>query len=501
MGLGLLDFLNGTNAGATPWPVALSAPYSALYPSPLLPPVQTATGQAPDAAAAAAYGSMGVDPSSLALPTPPVDPFPKQPEQPKAPDLGTFGKGAVPFGFAGPGSLSAAPSVVGPAAPAAAPPVAAPAVANAPAAAPTDASSVNRPSAIEPDSIVKVGNYNMPMFGKAPDNEPAATPAAAPAAAAPASAPFSLGGAGDRLGMSTRGFIGNLHNGPIAALAGGLGSLITGKESDPSAIAREKVNATTQALIKKGAAPDEAAAAVNNPTLMSALIQQYYGKDKWNVVKTGKDADGNEIYMQQNQVDGTLRPLPAGAGAPASSAPATVTGPDGKAIPIPPGVDRKAFVKKISEANADAATGKKTEAQAKASSFAARMQQAEGDLSKLQNEGLSGVQAVTSSIPVVGNYLQSTDHQKFETAKSAFITAMLRQESGAAVNKSEFTRYEKELFPQPGDAPEVVQQKAALRAAAIEQMKGAAGPGYQPPDAKGPAASGKTSNGIPWSVQ
>jgi hypothetical protein len=300
--------------------------------------------------------------------------------------------------------------------------------------------------------------------------------------------------------MATRGFAGNLHNGPLGALIGGIGSLVTGRETDPSAISRQKENANAQALISKGASPEEAAAAANNPALMSALIQQYYGKDKWNVVQVGEDENGRKTYMQQNQVDGTLRPIKGGPAA-SSGAPATITGPDGKPIVIPPGVDRKEFVKRVTEASADAATGKKTEAQAKASSFAARMQQAEQDVSKLQNEGLSGVQSATSSIPLVGNYLQSTDHQRFETAKSAFITALLRQESGAAVNKSEFSRYEKEMFPQPGDAPEVVKQKAALRSAAIEQMKGAAGPGYQSPAAAKPSGSvnvgGKSIN---WSV-
>lgn len=502
---GLLDYLLGNNGAASPW--------SALYPSALLAPDSSAAN-------AAAYGSMGVDPTTL----PQVDPFgdpskssvanPTAPAAPAAPAPATgFGAGATPFGFAGPGSMTginpanfSAP--MGPPASASAP-----AVAAAPAQPPTEASSVNRSSA--PDDYIPVGGYQMPAFrnrGAPMDAQASATEEgdqpppqqrlvvnAAPVR--PDAAPFSLGGAGDRLGMSTRGFLGNLHNGSIAAIAGGIGSLLTGKESDPSAIARQKVNASAQALISKGASPAEAAAAVDNPALMTALINQYYGKDKWTVVKTGKDADGNEVYMQQNQMDGTLRPLPGSAAPAAGGAASTVTGPDGKPIAVPPGVDRKTFIKRVSETAADAATGKKTEAQAKASSFAARMQQAEQDLSKLQNEGLSGVQAVTSSVPVVGNYLQTTDHQKFETAKSAFITAMLRQESGAAVNKSEFSRYEKELFPQPGDAPEVVKQKAQLRAAAIEQMKGAAGPGYQPPAATAAGSRGKTSSGISWSVQ
>ncbi|SEN66700.1 hypothetical protein [Bradyrhizobium sp. OK095] len=502
--VGLLDMLMGNNGAASPW--------GALYPSPLQGEADQAQ-QARDAAAAVLAGRFRGASHAPAAPD-------------QAPD--TFGASAVPFGFAGPGSMNvnpadiAAPAPIPPAAPPAATP--APTVASAPAQAPTDASSVNRSSA--PDDFIPVGDYQMPAFrsrGVAPDTQaaapsaPALAPApsapapsapapAAPATAAPVSAPFSLGGVGDRLGQSARGFIGNLHNGPIAAIAGGLGSLITGQESDPSAIARQKVNASAQALVSKGASPAEAAAAVNNPALMSALINQYYGKDKWAVVQTGEDADGRKIFMQQNQVDGTLRALPAGSTVPASGGDNTVTGPDGKPIQVPPGVDRKTFIKRVSETSADAATGKKTEAQAKASSFAARMQQAEQDLSKLQNEGLSGTQSITSSIPVVGNYLQSTDHQKFETAKSAFITALLRQESGAAISKSEFGRYEKELFPQPGDAPAVVQQKAALRSAAIDQMKGAAGPGYQPPAAPAAATakpSGSVNVGgqaIKWSV-
>lgn len=484
--MGLLDFLMGNNAAVSPW--------GALYPS--SPVAQGSTDDFLNALRSA--GETGQAPGQT---SPFGDPSKPSVAMPGAPATG-FGAGATPFSFAGPGSMSGVnPSQF--AASAGQQPSPAAPVAQAPAQAPTDTSSINRPSpaALEPDSVVPVGNYQMPMFGEAPGSEPAAKPAAAPATAAPAAAPFSLGGVGDRLGMATRGFIGNLQNGPIGALAGGIGSLITGQETDPTSITRQRGNASAQALVAKGASPSEAAAAVNNPALMTALIQQFYGKDKWSVVKTGKDADGNEIYMQQNQVDGTLRPLPAGATPTIGGAGSTVTGPDGKPIQVPAGVDRKTFIKRVSETAADAATGKKTEAQAKASSFAARMQQAEQELSKLQNEGLSGTQAITSSIPVVGNYLQSTDHQKFETAKSAFITALLRQESGAAINKNEFSRYEKELFPQPGDAPQVVQQKAQLRAAAIEQMKGAAGPGYQPPAAPRAAASGKTSSGISWSVQ
>ncbi|MBR1206618.1 MULTISPECIES: hypothetical protein [unclassified Bradyrhizobium] len=409
----------------------------------------------------------------------------------------------MPFSFAGPGS-----NVVNPSQIVAPPPAAAPVA----AATPTDASSRNR----APDDYIPVGNYQMPAFrGGAPapaaaeDDEeaaPAAPAARAPVTGAPASAPFSLAGAGggfsDRLMKATRGFLGNLSSGPIGALAGGAGALITGQETDPSAIAQGKLNATGQALLAKGASVPEVRAALGNPAVMKALIDQYYGKDKWSVVKVGKDADGNETFMQQNQVDGTLRPLPAGTAPVASSPPGTVTGPDGKAVAIPPGVDRKTFIKRVSESAADAATGKQTEAQAKSAAFAARMEKAQAELDKLQNEGLSATQAISSSVPFVGNYLQSANHQQYETAKSAFISAKLRAESGAAISPSEYTREEKELFPQPGDTPARVQQKQQLRAAALAEMKRSAGPGYaaRPASAKPAGSINVGGQAINWSV-
>ncbi|WP_160321751.1 hypothetical protein [Bradyrhizobium pachyrhizi] len=349
-----------------------------------------------------------------------------------------------------------------------------------------------------------------PAPAAAEDDESApAAPARAPvsvASAAPASAPFSLagagGGAGDRLMKATRGFLGNLSSGPIGALAGGLGALVTGQETDPSAIAQGKLNATGQALLAKGVSLPEVRAALGNPAVMKALIDQYYGKEKWKVVQTSEDADGRKVFQLYNQDDGTFKPIPnGGSAAVAGGASDTVTGPDGKPIQIPPGVNRKEFVKQVTHASADAATGKSTEAQNKAASFATRMAQAESVLGGLQNQGLSPGQRIAGEVPLVGNYLQSADYQKYKTAASAFITAMLRQESGAAISKSEFERYEKEMFPQPGDAPAVVQQKAAMRKAAIQQMQHSAGPGYKAPGSSG--ARGSINVGgqaINWSV-
>ncbi|MHC2462127.1 hypothetical protein [Bradyrhizobium embrapense] len=483
---GLLDLLTGQSG---------ASPFSALYPSPLQGEADQAQ-QARDVAASVLARRFRGGPGAAAA----------------APD--TFGAGATPFSFAGPGSMNVDPATLAPASAPVAPPVAAPAPAPVVSAPSTDTSSINRPNRA-PDDYVPVGNYQMPAFrGGAPapaatDDDEEAAPAApgvrAPVTAAPgapASAPFSLAGAGagfgDRLMKATRGFLGNLSSGPIGALAGGAGALITGQETDPSAIAQGKLNATGQALLAKGVSLPEVRAAIGNPALMKALIDQYYGKEKYQSVNV-TDENGATRPVAFNTQEGTYK---AASGLPVASSETagTVTGPDGKPIQIPPGVNRKEFIKRVSETAADAATGKATEAQAKASSFAARMQQAEGILGGLQNQGLSAGQRIAGEIPLAGNYLQSADYQKYKTAASAFITAMLRQESGAAINKSEFERYEKEMFPQPGDAPAVVQQKAQMRAAAIQQMQRAAGPGYKPPSAGAPAASGKTSSGVSWSV-
>src|SRR5215468_3241485 len=154
--MGILDILAGNPGAASSWGM--------LYGSPLFGPDPQQTA----AANAAALGGVGVDPASL----PQVDPFgdPKKLSvaAPPAPLPSGFGTGAVPFGFAGPGSMNVTPSqIAGPPAPAPAAPPAAP---QAPAAP-------------------------QPAAPPAPSNDEAAPAAPAAAAAPPASAspaPFSL---------------------------------------------------------------------------------------------------------------------------------------------------------------------------------------------------------------------------------------------------------------------------------------------------------------------
>lgn len=73
-------------------------------------------------------------------------------------------------------------------------------------------------------------------------------------------------------------------------------------------------------------------------------------------------------------------------------------------------------------------------------------------------------------------FLLSPNDQKAEQAQRNFINAVLRRESGATIQPSEFDSANQQYFPQPGDSKEVLDQKRANRREAIEGLKRAAGP-------------------------
>ena len=95
--------------------------------------------------------------------------------------------------------------------------------------------------------------------------------------------------------------------------------------------------------------------------------------------------------------------------------------------------------------------------------------------------------AVIEGTPFIGGALgqalpsalggTSAAQQQVNQAKSNFITAQLRKESGASISDAEFAREEKKYFPQINDSDEVIKQKAKARKLAIEAMKIQAGPG------------------------
>lgn len=127
------------------------------------------------------------------------------------------------------------------------------------------------------------------------------------------------------------------------------------------------------------------------------------------------------------------------------------------------------------------------EGQANAVAFGARATDAQNTLRQLEAGGTTNTNPINraaSSLPVVGglagtatNWLNNDQQQSYQQAKQNFISAVLRKESGAAIAESEFANEDKKYFPQPGDSPATIEQKARARDIAIEGLKAQAGPG------------------------
>lgn len=168
------------------------------------------------------------------------------------------------------------------------------------------AAIANNPGGLPSDAA----NYGAPApMSFAPPPQAAAPQAAAPAPmqAGPQAAPMSMAGSpaaapvaasasapeGDnRFMLGVKGFLGNLHNGPIGALAGGLGAAVTGQPTDPGTIKAGQNNITIQALIRKGVEPAMAQAAASNPDLMKVLVTNTFADKRTEKIKEfeyGKD--------------------------------------------------------------------------------------------------------------------------------------------------------------------------------------------------------------------
>jgi hypothetical protein len=122
-----------------------------------------------------------------------------------------------------------------------------------------------------------------------------------------------------------------------------------------------------------------------------------------------------------------------------------------------------------------------TEGQGKSTAYGLRMTEANQILEKLANEGTERA-AIGAGAPygigaIVNKATASPQQQQVYQAKLNFITANLRQESGAVIGESEFETEDKKYFPQIGDSPEVLAQKKRARQLAIKAMEVQAGPG------------------------
>ena len=158
------------------------------------------------------------------------------------------------------------------------------------------------------------------------------------------------------------------------------------------------------------------------------------------------------------------------------------------------------------EAAARAALGKApTEFQGKSAAFGLRATEADKIITELTGQfSPAAINSKTSveNWPLIGgalgaatnSFALSPTDQKAEQAQRDFVNAVLRQESGAAIGPDEFNNARKQYFPQPGDGPDVIAQKARNRQLAIQGFQSNAGRAAM---AAPPRAT--TSGG--WSIQ
>lgn len=119
-----------------------------------------------------------------------------------------------------------------------------------------------------------------------------------------------------------------------------------------------------------------------------------------------------------------------------------------------------------------------TESQGAATNFYNRALNANQQLiqGNYESQGTQLGQAILGEIPF-GNLFLSPEYQTYTALKSNFISAVLRKESGAAISNQEYANEEKKYFPQPGDKPQVIEEKRRAREDAIRGLRLQAGEG------------------------
>lgn len=167
--------------------------------------------------------------------------------------------------------------------------------------------------------------------------------------------------------------------------------------------------------------------------------------------------------------------------------PRQVTNPDGSVTTVlSPGINvadlgLPSFVKAK-----DLGTKKPDYSQAEldSSKFASKAYQAESTLRELEVSGgydPTNSQDYYAQLTPAGvrGFFTSGEGQRYSRAKEAFITATLRDESGAAIGTEEYLRKERELFPLPGDKPKTIEDKRLARQRAFEDLMATSGGHYE----------------------
>lgn len=111
-----------------------------------------------------------------------------------------------------------------------------------------------------------------------------------------------------------------------------------------------------------------------------------------------------------------------------------------------------------------------------AAGYAKRVEMSQGILDKLETEGKMGTGlGTTLQKTFLPEIMQSDEIKMRDQAERNFINAVLRRESGASIQPSEFASSEKQYFARPGDPPELLAQKRQNRQIALAALMAEAG--------------------------
>lgn len=114
--------------------------------------------------------------------------------------------------------------------------------------------------------------------------------------------------------------------------------------------------------------------------------------------------------------------------------------------------------------------GKLTEGQSKDVGYITRGAAALKTLRKYESALTGLIDSKLSGAPL-GNYMTSTEYQQGDQAAREFLAVILRKDTGAAVTDQEMKLYTPMFLPEPGNPPEVIEQKRLARLRAIEAIR------------------------------
>lgn len=119
---------------------------------------------------------------------------------------------------------------------------------------------------------------------------------------------------------------------------------------------------------------------------------------------------------------------------------------------------------------------KLTEGQGKDVVYFTRGSDANAMLTGLESKLTDWGQENAGKLPLgVGNYLREPEFRQAKIAADAFLAAVLRKDTGAAITDQEFDIYGPIFLPVPGDDPATIQMKQRMRDVALLAIKGGLG--------------------------